>query len=66
MYPSVEARPGPSEATINLFARIVNVLKLTLLIIFVKSTTMNVWKVLVTPLNFSNAGNKLNDPNSWV
>ena len=43
MYPSAEARPGPSQATkINLFARIVKVLKLMLPTIFVKSSIMDV------------------------
>ena len=43
MYPSTEARPGPSQASkINLFARIVNVFKVTSLTIFVKSTIMDV------------------------
>lgn len=39
MYESPKAYPGPSQATtINLFARIVYVFKLTLLTIFAKST----------------------------
>ena len=39
MYQSAEARPEPSQAfKINLFARTVNVFKLTLLTIFVKNT----------------------------
>ena len=43
MYPSAETRPGPSQATkTNHFARIVNVFKLILLAVFVKSTIMNV------------------------
>ena len=43
MYSSAEARPGPSQATkTNHFARIVNVFKLTLLIVFTKSTIMDV------------------------
>ena len=38
MYPSAEERTGPSQATkINLFARIVNVFKLTLWTVFLKS-----------------------------
>ena len=43
MYQSAEARPGPSQASkINLFARIVNFFKLTLLTIFGESTIMDV------------------------
>ena len=38
MHPSAEARTGPSQATnINLFARIVNLFKLTLWTVFLKS-----------------------------
>ena len=41
MYQSAEIHAGPSEAfKTNLFARIVDVFKLTLLTIFVKSTWM--------------------------
>ena len=43
MHQYAEARPGPSQASkINLFARIVNVFKLNLQTIFVKSTIMDV------------------------
>ena len=42
------------------FARIVDVFKLTLLRTFVKSTIMDVWRALITPLNCSNASNWLN------
>ena len=43
MYQSTEARPGPSQASkIIILARIVNVFKLTLLNIFVKSTSRDV------------------------
>ena len=43
MYQSAEARPGPSQASkINLFARTVEVFKLTLLNIFAKSTIVDV------------------------
>ena len=43
MYQSAEARPGPSQASkVIVFARIVNVFKLTLLIIFVKNTSRDV------------------------
>ena len=43
MYQSAEARPGPSQASkINLFARIINIFKLTLTTIFTKSTIMDV------------------------
>ena len=43
MYQSAEARPGPSQASkINLFARIVNFFKLTLLTILGESTIMDV------------------------
>ena len=43
MLQSAEACPGPREASkINLFVRIVNVFKLTLLTIFVKSIIMDV------------------------
>ena len=38
MHPSAEARTGPNQATnINLFARIVNIFKLTLWTVFLKS-----------------------------
>ena len=41
LYPSAETRPGPRQAIkINLFAKMVKVFELTLLTIFVKSTTM--------------------------
>ena len=41
MYPSAEKRPGPSQASkISLLARLVEVFKLMLLTIFVKSTIM--------------------------
>ena len=44
---------GPSQATkINLFAKIIQVLLLT---IFVKSTTIDVWRALITPLTYSKA-----------
>ena len=40
MYQPTEARPGPNQASkTNLFARIVNIFKLT---IFVKSTIIDV------------------------
>ena len=43
MYPSAETRPGLSQATkINLFARIVEIFKLMLPTIFVRSTIMDV------------------------
>ena len=43
MFPSVETRPGPSQAIkINLFARIVKVWKLMLLTIFAKSAILDV------------------------
>ena len=43
MYLSTEARPGPSQTIkIKLFARIVNVFKLTLLTTLVKSTIVDV------------------------
>ena len=45
MYQYVEAHPGPSEATKFFF-----VFKLTFLIIFTKSTTVDIWKALITPL----------------
>ena len=58
MHQSPKAHLGPSQASkINLFARIVNVFKLTLLTIFVKSTIMDVWRALITPLTYSNKGN---------
>ena len=42
MYPSGEKRPGPSQATkINLLATIVNVFKLMMRTIFVKSTMLD-------------------------
>ena len=48
---------GPSQATkIYLFAKIIEVL---LLIIFVKSTTIDVWRALITPLTYSKACNYL-------
>ena len=43
MYQSAEVGTGPSRASkINLFARIVNAYKLTLLTFFAKSTIMDV------------------------
>ena len=55
MYRSAEARPGPSqESKISVFTRIVNVFKLMFLIIFAKSTIMDVSRVLITPLTCSN------------
>ena len=43
MYQSAEARPGPSQASkIDLFARIINLFKLTSTTIFTKSTIMDV------------------------
>ena len=49
MYPSAEKRPGPSQASkISLLARLVEVFKLMLLTIFVKSTIMG--GALITPL----------------
>ena len=58
MYQSAEAYPRPSKIyKINLFARIVNLFKLTLLTIFAKSNTMYVWRALITPLICSNACN---------
>ena len=54
MYQSAEARPGLWQASkINLFARIVNIFKLTLLNIFAKSTILDVWRALTC----SNADN---------
>ena len=42
MYQFAEARPGSSQASkINLFARIVNVMKLTLLTILTKGSIMD-------------------------
>ena len=50
MYPSAEKRPGPSQASkISLLARLVEVFKLMLLTIFVKSTIMG-GRALITPL----------------
>ena len=61
MYQSEEARPWTGQASkINLFARLVNVFKLKLLSIFVKSTIMDVWRALIKPLACSNVGNWLN------
>ena len=58
MYQSARAHPGPSQASkINLFARIVDVFKLTLLAIFTKSTIMDASRALITPLTCSNACN---------
>ena len=55
MHQSAEARTGPSQASdINLFERIVKVIKLTLLTIFVKSSSMDVSRALVPPLTCSN------------
>ena len=43
MYPSAQEHPGPGQASkINLFARIVSFIELTLPTIFVKSTIMDV------------------------
>ena len=43
MYQYADLRPGLSQGSkINLFARIVNVIKLTLLTIFAKSNIMDV------------------------
>ena len=43
IYQSAEARPRPSQSSkINSFARIVNVFKVMLLTIYVKSTVMDV------------------------
>ena len=43
MYQSAEAHPGPSQAfKINLYARIVDIFKLTLSTIFTNSTIMDV------------------------
>ena len=65
MYPSAEARPGPGQVSkINLFARIVDVFKLTLLTILVKSTIMNVWKAHLWPF-LTLAINQMFS-NSWV
>ena len=51
MYQYAELRPGHSQASkINLFARIVNVIKLTLLTIYAKSNIMDVWRALISPL----------------
>ena len=48
MYPSVEVPPGPSQVTkINIFARTFNVFESMLLTIFVKITTMDVWRPLI-------------------
>ena len=50
---SAKTNPGASQATkINLFAKIIQVL---LLIIFVKSTTIDVWRALITHLTYSKA-----------
>ena len=58
MYQSAMAHPGPSQASkINLFSRIVDVFKLTLLAIFSKSTIMDASRALITPLTCSNACN---------
>ena len=58
MYQSEQAHSGPSQTfKINLFARIVNVFKLTLLTIFAKSTIMDVLIALTARLTCSNAGN---------
>ena len=41
MYQPAEARPGPSQASkVNLFVRIINVFKITLLTIFVIKITL--------------------------
>ena len=48
---------GPSQATkINLFAKIIQVLLLT---IFLKSITVDVWRALITHLTYSKACNYL-------
>ena len=55
MYQSVEARLGPSQASkINLFAKIVNGVKLIMLTTFAKSTISDVWRALIIPLTCSN------------
>ena len=51
MYQSAETHPELSQTSkINIFPRIVNILKLTLLTIFGKSFIMGVWSALITPL----------------
>ena len=58
MYQSEQVHSGPSQTfKINLFARIVNVFKLTLLTIFAKSTIMDFLIALTARLTCSNAGN---------
>ena len=58
MYLSAEALLGPSQVTkVKLFARKVNVFKLTLLTIFAKSNIINVWRALIATLIYSNVGN---------
>ena len=57
MYQSTETHSRLSQASkIDLFARIVNAFKLTLLTIFVKSTIMDNLRALIILLTFSNAG----------
>ena len=61
MYQSPEAHPGPSQAfKVNLYARIVDIIKLMLITIFANSTIMYVLRALIKPLTCSNAGNQLN------
>ena len=58
MYQSADTRPGSGQASkINIFARIVNFFKLTLLTIFIKSTIMDVSRALIATLTCSNADN---------
>ena len=60
MYPSSEIRLVPSQATkINLFVRIIKVFILMLLTISVKSTIMDFWRTVITPLTSFNACNHL-------
>ena len=59
MHQSAEAHPGPSQALLSC-KNSLNVFKLTLLTIFVKSTIADVWRALITPLTCSNTGNQLN------
>ena len=58
MYQPAEIGTGPNQTSkINLFERTVNAFKLNLLAIFAKSTIMDVWRALITPLTCSNAEN---------
>ena len=58
MYPFAEVRPQPSQETkINLFVRIIDIFKITLLTISVKSTIMDAWRALILPLTISKANN---------